>query len=315
VAKPRAFDPGGLGMPLYMRNYGRAGVSLFGLLLVALFFVPLALDAQSKPVFYWDYASVGLPAEALTVAIVLLGVGAIAMFSGMFLRGVVLGGVSFACGVGAALTWFFLMRSNLGALGGQVRAADICMLIGLPVAMIGLRLRTIFERGVMGRLWLVPGLVLLVLACVLPVAGQLPAVASLKNIKASPEAGLYIGAGVAIVFGLISLLPSAGGAAMLGFTGLILGVLSPFVRGMIEQLVSMITRVHEANAQMQAMGQDATASLEFSQVLNQVLLPLGIPMLRILGLLMLVVLGGVLLFGAVTLRPKSAEIPMTDGGG
>ena len=309
-AQPRALDPGGLGMPLYMRDYGRVGVSLFGLLLMGLFFVPLGLDAEARPVFWWHYAAFGLPVRAFTVAIVLLCLGAIALLSGIFARGPLLGALSLGAGLGGALTWYFAMRALLGHLGDAMPAAAVCLLVGIPVAMVGLRLRAVFERGLGGRLWIIPGLALLALGCLLPVAGRAPAVESLRNIKVDPMAGVYIGAALAEVFGLISLLPGAASAAMMGYTGLVLGVLSPFVRVMVQGLISLQVAAQQANGAALEAGEEVAGNVAFSQVLSQVLLPVAEPMLRVMGLLMLTVFGGVLVFGAVTWRPKAPTVPL-----
>ena len=311
-AQPHVVDPGGRGLPPHMRNYGRLGVCFCGLVLAALFLVPLDLTPDAQPVFWWQYAELGLPTGAFTVALVLSSLGAMAALCGIALRGAVLGMLAFAMGVGGALTWLLVLRSHVGAMAGPIRAPDLCLLVGIPVALIGLRLRAIFERGIMGRLWFVPGMVLLILGCLLPVAGALPVVESLRDIKVDAQAGVYIGAGVAVVFGVIALLPGASGSAMMGFTGLVLGVMSPFVRRMIESVMSLAGQVREANAALIRDGQEAIVKLESSQVLDEALLPLGVPMVRILGLLVLTVYGGVLLLAAVTTRPKSAATPAPD---
>jgi len=313
-AQPHEVDPGGLGMPPRLRHYGRVGTCFYGLLLMGLFFVPLALDANDQPLFCWHYTDLGLPARTLTVAIVLLSLGALAVVSGIVLSGPALGVLALGAGVGGALTWYFVLKPPLGPMAGNVAAAHVCMLIGVPLALIGLRLRAIFERGVMGRLWLVPGLTLLVLGCLLPVAGRLPAIHSLKNIRVDVASGLYIGAGLAVVFGLVSLIPGAARVAIMGATAVILGVMSPFVRVVIEEVVARLERVQAANRALNAAGQGPDVTLGMNPLLNEVLLPLGIPMLRIVALLVLTVCGGVLLLGAVTWRPKAPPVPVVNTG-
>ena len=308
-AESRAVDPGGLGLPPYLRNYGRVGVALFGLLLVGLFFVPLDLDVDARPVFWWTPGG-----NALTVAIVLLCLGAMALAGGMALRGPALGLLAFGAGVGGALTWYFVLRPAWGHWGAAMPVAGACLLVGIPVAMIGLRLRSIFERGVMGRVWLVPGLALLVLGCVWPIAGRMPIVASLSNIQADAQAGTYIGAGLALLFGAISLLPGGAGSGMMGFTGLLLGVLSPFVRGIVEGAVRLYNQVRAENAALEGAGVEPRATFDFTRLLDEVLLSSAFPMILVLSLLMLTVFGGVLLLGAVTLRPKSPTVEVVGRG-
>ena len=50
-AQPHVVDPGGRGLPPHMRNYGRLGVCFCGLVLAALFLVPLDLTPDAQPVF------------------------------------------------------------------------------------------------------------------------------------------------------------------------------------------------------------------------------------------------------------------------